>query len=267
MCVAFFYEDFLEQMCPEKVLYALAIFLLVLGGFNLGMMGLTGTDPISTLFGKRSLITNALFVAVFVAALGLAFFRDSYLPFLGGSVVPCEVLQVHTPEGADREVRVMVKPGAKVLYWASEPANKDLHTTQDWRHAYMGFKNAGVALADDNGMAILRVRTPQPYTVPLKGMISSHVHYRVCHGGARLGPVETVSTTQEGFQNSVSREETNAPIETAVPFDYVQPSTALSEINNTARRTAAQSLMAESGAPEERSQAGSDLSAAFAPLI
>ena len=105
----------------------------------------------------------------------------------------------------------------------------------------------------------------------LKGKLSPHVHYRVCHGGYRLGPVETVTTGApkglEGFENSVAREETRAPVEASSEMDYVKPSKALSEINETARRTSAQSLMAEAGAPDERSPAGSDLSLAFGSLL
>jgi uncharacterized membrane protein YuzA (DUF378 family) len=254
-------------MCPQKMLHALAILLLIVGGFNIGLMTLTGSDPISTLLGKKTLLTNALFLAIAVAALSLAFFRDTYLPFLGSSVVPCDVLQLHTPEGASLSVKVAVKPGAKVLYWAAEPENKELHETQDWRHAYLGFKNAGVALADDDGIATLQVRAPQKYTVPLKGTLSPHVHYRVCHGGHMLGPVETVSAGKtEGFENSVGREEVRAPVDGA-PFDYVKPSTALAEINNTATGTLRRSLMVEGGAPVERPSPGSELKDAFAPLI
>lgn len=250
------------------MLHALAILLLIVGGFNIGLMTLTGSDPISTLLGKKTLLTNALFLAIAVAALSIAFFRDTYLPFLGSSIVPCEVLQVHTPEGANVSVKVMVKPGAKVLYWAAESENKDLHETQDWRHAYLGFKNAGVALADDDGIATLQVRKPSEYTVPIKGMLSTHVHYRVCHGGYMLGPVETVSTGKaEGFENVVAREEVSAPVENGQQYDYVKPSTALAEINNTATGTLRRSLMVEGGAPDERSSSGSELKDAFAPLI
>ena len=255
-------------MCPQKMLHALTILLLIVGGFNIGLMTLTGSDPISTLLGKRTLLTNALFLAIAVAALSLAFFRDTYLPFLGSSVVPCDVLQLHTPEGASLSVKVVAKPGAKVLYWAAEPENKDLHETQDWRHAYLGFKNAGVALADDDGIATLKVRAPQAYTVPLKGTLSPHVHYRVCHGGHMLGPVETVSAGKtEGFENVVAREETRAPVENGQQYDYPKPSTALAEINNTAAGTLRRSLMVEGGAPVERPSPGSELKDAFAPLI
>jgi hypothetical protein len=64
------------------------------------------------------------------------------------------------------------------------------------------FANAGVTTADSNGFATLRVRHPQPYTVPLKGTLQPHVHYRVCRGGGMMDPVQTTFLSEEGFGNA-----------------------------------------------------------------
>ena len=59
-------------------------------------------------------------------------------------------------------------------------------------------------------------------------------------------------------------------IKDASDFAYVQPGTALAEINATAWDTAANSLMPESGAPSEwhaEGSSGSALDAAFGPLM
>jgi uncharacterized membrane protein YuzA (DUF378 family) len=251
----------------RQKLHALAILLLVIGGVNAGLLALTGTDPVRALFGTKSLVTNGIFLSVGLAALSIAFFRDSYLPFLGSSVVPCDVLQAHTPEGADAEVRVVVAPGAKVLYWASEPANEELAHVQDWKQAYLGFRNAGVAVADADGRAALRVRKPQGYTVPMKGELAPHVHYRVCEGSHHLGRVETVRLDgTEQFANPVSREESPEPVDSPSEFLYVNPATALAEINEVAKKTGARSLMPQEGGVDEGAAiAGADLGAAFAP--
>lgn len=248
-------------------LYALAILLLVIGGVNAGLLALTGTDPVSTLFGKRSLVTNGIFLSVGLAALSIAFFRDSYLPFLGSTVIPCDILQVHVPEGADTDVGVLVAPGAKVLYWAAEPANEELAHLQDWKQAYLGFRNAGVAAADSDGRVSLRVRKPQGYTVPLKGELAPHVHYRVCEGSHQLGRVQTVRMdSTEHFGNPVSREEEHEPVSGPSEFLYVNPATALAEINEVAKKTGARSLMPQEGGVEESpsGKGGAELGAAFA---
>lgn len=254
----------------QHKLHALAILLLVIGGVNAGLLALTGTDPVRSLFGTKSLVTNGLFLAIGLAALSIAFFRDSYLPFLGSTVIPCDVLQPHVPEGANTEVRVHVKAGDKVLYWASEPANDDLAHVKDWKQAYLGFRNAGVAVSDSDGQATLRVRKPQGYTVPLKGELAPHVHYRICDGSHMLGTVQTVRLDgTEQFANPVSREEHPESVATPTDFLYVNPATALSEINDVAKQTAARSLMPQEGGVEETAAGaqgrGADLGAAFAP--
>jgi len=128
-----------------------------------------------------------------LAALYVGFRRDTYLSF-----VPCSLLEEKTPEHADAQVSVSgLEPGAKVLFWAAEPSGPSgLAKIKDWRRAYLTFANAGVTTADEGGHAVLRVRTPQPYTVPLKGRLEAHVHWRVCRDGGMLGPVETTMIPQ-----------------------------------------------------------------------
>jgi uncharacterized membrane protein YuzA (DUF378 family) len=168
--------------------FAIAILLLVVGGFNWGWKAIKGKDFVTAVLGKYAWIVFAL---VGIAALYIAFARDTYLPFLGPSVMPCSLLKEQTPEGADVEVRVRVEPGAKVLYWAAEPENDTLDKLKDWRQAYLGFMNAGVTTADSQGLAILKVRDPQPYYVPVYGRLESHVHFRVCKEKGMIGRVET----------------------------------------------------------------------------
>lgn len=231
-----------------KKLYMVGLLLLIVGGFNAGAGLLTGKDFIASLFGRRSIMTNALFLAIGLAALALSFSRDFYLPFLGETVMPCSLLTPSVPEGADMKMNVQVRPGAKVMYWAAEPKNEDLNGIQDWRKAYLGFRNAGVAVADADGRVELAVRTPQAYAVPMKGKLNAHIHYRVCGDDGMVDRVETAflnsaAPLAEGF------------VDVFVPNGdepaIVEPSTAIQEINMTAQRTAAQSLMTESGAVDE----------------
>ena len=176
----------------QHKLYAFAVLLLVIGGLNWGYVAFTGKDFISFILGKGA-VTNAIFVVVGLAALCIAFYRDTYLPFLGQSFMPCSALTVSVPDKADTEVRVSVMPGAKVMYWAAEPANKDMKMIQDWRHAYLSYRNAGVAVADGDGYVTLKVRRPQGYLVPFKGELAPHIHYRVCDNDGMMGRVMTVT--------------------------------------------------------------------------
>lgn len=163
-----------------KKVHMLAVALLVIGG----LLGLW-------CWRKRSFWGNALAVLIALAALYIGTQRDSYLPFLGETVIPCSVLRDRIPDHADVEVTVdHLKPGAKVIFWAAEPATEGLAKIQDWQRAYLDLANAGVATVTAAGTATLRIRKPQPYTVPLLGRLESHVHWRSCQDGGFMGPVQ-----------------------------------------------------------------------------
>jgi uncharacterized membrane protein YuzA (DUF378 family) len=178
-----------------KWLHMIAMLLLVIGGLNWGLVGSYKLDLVQWLLG-RSPVASTVYILVGLAALYVAFRRDTYLPFLGETVMPCSLVSNREPANADTEVRINgVDPGAKILYWATEPATEGLGRIKDWRQAYLDFANAGVTTADAAGHAVLRIRKPQPYTVPMKGLLDAHVHWRVCGGDGLLGPVRTTTIT------------------------------------------------------------------------
>ena len=132
---------------------------------------------------------GAFFITILLIAAALFVFAG---PFLGDTVVPCSLLKEQIPDHADTDVTVgELDPGTKVLFWASEPATDGLATLKDWQRAYLDFANAGVATVDDSGRVTLRVRKPQPYTVPVMGRLDAHVHWRTCSDGGLVGPVQT----------------------------------------------------------------------------
>lgn len=259
----------MDQRYFQKKLCMLGALLLVIGGLNWGIVALTGGDLVSSVFGRGSVVARGIFLLVALAAVFVVFKRDYYLPFLGETHVPCSVLSDKVPEGADTAIGVRVAPGAKVVFWAAEPANDDLKNVNDYRAAYLEYRNAGVTTADADGNATLKVRAPQGYTVPLKGQLPPHIHYRECDGRGFMKAIVTVTLDgKEYFDNPVSREETPGVIHDASDFAYVTPATALAEINRTARKTLEDSLMPESGAPVEYPPTeGASLDSAFGLLM
>jgi uncharacterized membrane protein YuzA (DUF378 family) len=179
----------------DKWIHLIAMALVLIGALNWGLVGAFGVDLVRTIAGKGT-VANVIYVAVGIAALLLAFRRDTYLPFLGETVLPCSLIPDRVPDNADTEVSIHgVTPGAKVMFWAAEPATEGLSRINDWRRAYLDFANAGVTTADAGGHATLRIRKPQPYSVPTKGRIEAHVHWRVCGDGGLIGPVMTTTVT------------------------------------------------------------------------
>ena len=188
----------------HKLIQKLAMVFVIVGAINWGMIGGMRVNLVERFLGKGSGLSRAVYILVGVSALLLAFNRDTYLPFLGESVFPCSVLSDQTPPGATRSVTVQAEPGAKVVFWASEPA--DGSGVPTWQGAYRKYLNAGVATADASGKAVLKVREPQPYTVPIKGKLDAHVHFRICGPTGFVGRIKTVFLSDghiEGFRGGI----------------------------------------------------------------
>jgi uncharacterized membrane protein YuzA (DUF378 family) len=187
----------------QKIAFKLAMFLVIVGSFVWLFVGVMTWNPLEVYLGKG--VARVIYILVGLSAAYIAFNRDTYLPFLGETVMPCGAIAEKTPPGATKELRVQVPPGSKVLFWAAEPGMEDLKQIKDWQHAYTKFENAGVTTAGEDGIAVLKVRSPQPYTVPFKGRLEPHVHFRICSSSGMLSRVKTVYVQDEhveGFYSS-----------------------------------------------------------------
>lgn len=182
----------------------MAVVVLVIAALNLGLVGLNRVNLVERLLGKGTWLLRGWYLFVGVAALSMAFNRDTYLPFLGETHFPCSLLQEQTPPGATRNVQVRVEPNAKVLYWATEPSDGGVDL-KPYDIAYGGYKNAGVAIADHNGFVMLKVREPQDYTVPFKGRLEQHIHFRTCSDTPGfIGRIKTVYVKDGRIEGFVS---------------------------------------------------------------
>lgn len=191
-----------KALYMQKMLHKLAVVLLIVGGLNWGLIATAKVNLVERVFGKGSILATSIYALVGLAALSLAFNRDTYLPFLGEAVLPCSILSEQAPLGATKSVVVQVEPGAKVIYWATEPGDNDALLT--WDKAYRDYRNAGVAVADNTGAATLKVREPQPYKVPFKGRLEQHIHFRVCGPSGFIGRIKTIFLKDghvEGFRD------------------------------------------------------------------
>jgi uncharacterized membrane protein YuzA (DUF378 family) len=186
--------------------HLIAVSVVLVGAVNAGVYGLAKWNPLQSLLGLT--FSRLIYVVIALCALYVGLQRETYLPFLGETVVPCSVLKDQVPEHADTAVQLHgLTPGKKVLFWAAErlltqpdslgnwrskadPSTDGLGRIKDWRRAYLEFANAGVTTVDDGGHATLNIRKPQPYTVPIKGRLETHVHWRICGDNGFLGPVE-----------------------------------------------------------------------------
>jgi uncharacterized membrane protein YuzA (DUF378 family) len=191
-----------DQTYYKKLLFKLAMVLIIIGAINWLLIGIFDFNLVTGIFGD-SIITKLIYISVGLSAVAMMFDRDTYLPFLGPIVAPCSVLENRIPPGATRDVTVTVKPNSKVLYWASEPASAKLEKINSWKQAYQNYDNAGVATSNGDGLAVLKVREPQAYTVPIKGRLEPHIHYRVCGEAGWMDRIQTVFVENkiEGFED------------------------------------------------------------------
>lgn len=192
-----------DMLYIRKKMFKIAMILILIGALNWLLIGLFQFNIVEVLLG-RGMIARAIYIIVGISALCIMFDRDTYLPFLGETVLPCSLLPDRVPPGASKEVHVTAPPGAKILYWAAEPAMENLKQINDWKIAYAKFENAGVTHADVNGYAILKVRSPQAYVVPWKGRLEPHVHFRICGDNGMMSRIKTVFLADgrvEGFSS------------------------------------------------------------------
>ena len=133
-------------------------------------------------------IDKAIYILVALCGISLASKRTTWLPFLGLSALPSNLVSKQIPENADKKIKVRVGPNNKVAYWAA--TGKD-NNDQDVFDAYGDNSNSGVVIADNKGIAELPIIEGGGYTVPNGKRIPRHVHYRVI-GNSMMERVNTV---------------------------------------------------------------------------
>jgi uncharacterized membrane protein YuzA (DUF378 family) len=168
--------------------------VVIIGAINWGATAL-GYNLVEMLskFINTSLKTDlpidkAIYILVALCGISLASRRTTWLPFLGKSILPGNLVTKQTPSKANKKITVRVRPNAKVAYWAAIGKDKN---EQDVFDAYGDHSNSGVVIADDKGVAELPISEGAGYKVPTGKRIPRHVHYRVI-GNSMMDRVRTV---------------------------------------------------------------------------
>ncbi len=180
-------------------LYRLLISLVLIGSINMGFVALFDFDLIkliSSIFGSNAKIGIHRFIYLLVAtsAIVLMLQRDTFLPFLGRTVMP-QPISEYMPTGdlVSKTIKYL-PPNVKVIYWASLPSDNVIENPED---AYGDYSNQGVTTSDGNGTAVLQVKKPSSYKIPsyydpLKGTLTPHIHYRYWTTTGMTSPVHTI---------------------------------------------------------------------------
>lgn len=176
-------------------MYHLSLALVLVGALNWGTTALGYnlveilTNFVNNLLGMNTYLDKVIYLIVAVAAINLARKRDTWLPFLGDSVLPSPLVPLKQFKG-DTEVTVKVTPNTKVAYWASSKTEKEGIPLVE--EAYNNYANSGVVVSDEKGVAKLSVNKGTSYIVPSGREIPRHVHYReLGQPWGMMGPVKT----------------------------------------------------------------------------
>ncbi len=171
------------------------IILVCLPAINSGLINMIDIDIISIfgdLFGtEKENVTIFIYLCAFFCAVILLSIKDTYLPFLGFSAMP--VPQANTPELTGDVIKAEVSDlpiNVKVLFWAAKPSATVVNTPEE---AYGDYSNQGVTTTDKNGKATFTVKNPAKYTVPYKGTLDKHIHYRYWSENGIASEVHTVT--------------------------------------------------------------------------
>ena len=166
----------------------LLTFFTIFGSLNYGLMSFNYN--IIEIISKNLKINIINFVYIIIAVSGLLLAIDitTWLPFLGKSILPSNLLPLQIPSQYDSFIKINTKPDTKIAYWAS-----DKKYITDVKNAYGEYKNSGVVLSNKEGEAILPIIKGEDYIVPSNKLIKKHVHYRTLGDEYEMmGQIETV---------------------------------------------------------------------------
>lgn len=171
-------------------------FVLVLFGsitsLGIGFFDTNIIDEINNAFVDG--VGFVLYFLITVATIYNISRRDFYLPFLGHSVYPCNILTPKEPLDASLSIELKnLTPSVNIVYWASDvvdPTKPEKIIDNPW-DAYNKYSNSGVALTEEDGTCVVKIRKPSQYRIPTGFKLKKHLHFRECIGNGMLGPVRT----------------------------------------------------------------------------
>ena len=138
-----------------------------------------------------SIVFKVVSAIVVCAVVFLAVQRDTYLPFLGQTALPKNLLRPLTDKKAgDIVVKIDVDApdDSLVVYWASKPSTAIFESP---RVAYADSENIGVSVVKAKSTTFY-VACPASYKVPMK-TIRPHIHYRIIMSHGLISAVKTVN--------------------------------------------------------------------------
>jgi hypothetical protein len=128
--------------------------------------------------------------------------RETFLPFLGESVVPSSLFNEKNNNNLEKllsdnnniiSLDIYAPNVEKIIWWASKSKQDDGTIASTYNEAYDEYKNSGVSNVQSDGYAYVTLPCPQKYNVNNKEL-PKHLHYREATG-AMLSDVKTINVS------------------------------------------------------------------------
>jgi len=171
--------------------------IVIIGAINCGShaIGYNIVDMLShninKIFNSNIPINKIIYLIVAIAGILLASKHTTWLPFLGRSVLPENLVPLKQNATSNTTIQITTIPNVKIAYWAA--LNKGDKT--DVITAYGNYENSGVVMSDAKGNAVLPIMIGTGYTIPSGNVLPRHVHYRIIGlpgADGMMGKIETI---------------------------------------------------------------------------
>jgi uncharacterized membrane protein YuzA (DUF378 family) len=175
----------------RMIFHLIAIVLVLIGAICLGVLGIFECEPLEELnkmIFKSDILLRGVYIIIGIAALFLLFSKNTYLPFLGESVLPSAALKQPYHNYDSNNITIVAGDAQSVVYWAAEAEGKK-ETPEE---AYGSYENSGIVPVID-GKATLYFKCPGQYKVGSlwKMTLPKHVHFRLVYDN-HISEVHTV---------------------------------------------------------------------------
>jgi len=174
-------------------MYLVAKILVIVGALNWGLIAINPEYNILNNF--NDIVRRVILVIIGLSAVYVSLQRKTFLPFLDECEMPVFNYLTDTTKDKLNKMgegynKLIIKipegeTGTKIVYWAATPND---NVQENPTKAYSDFNNSGIADIE-NGVAVIAVKCPAEYIVPIAGRLPRHIHFRIVDKDGMLSKI------------------------------------------------------------------------------
>jgi len=174
-------------------MYLVAKILVIVGALNWGLIAINPEYNILNNF--NDIVRRVILVIIGLSAVYVSLQRKTFLPFLDECEMPVFNYLTDTTKDKLNKMgegynKLIIKipegeTGTKIVYWAATPND---NVRENPTKAYSDFNNSGIADIE-NGVAVIAVKCPAEYIVPIAGRLPRHIHFRIVDKDGMLSKI------------------------------------------------------------------------------